>query len=895
MHPPDHDEPHRWLPALPLALLRLLLPRPERDEVIADLAAEFAQHAAAGGRAAARRWVWRQALASAPALLGWNWWRGWSGFEPRANAYRPGGLMLKHWMADARYTARRLRARPVYTLVAVLTLALGVGGTAAVFGIARPLMFEPLPYAHASEVGMFWMPGWWYEAEFSEMRGRFSGFRNVAAYRPADVTMRQGNSPARLVPGIATSVELFDVLGARPFLGRGFHAGEDVRGAAPVAVISYGLWQELGGTPAVVGTRLILDGTPTTVVGVMPRGFWFPDPSVRIWRPQPINPQRMNGSFTLVGRVAPGHDVRHMDAEMHRIVQTLAVRFASDYFGDADKRRAPALTPLRDALVGSMRPALMATLAAMGLILLIACANVAALMLGQVEGRASELAVRSALGANRRRLVQQLVIEALLLGLGAGLLGAALAAAGFHLLAGALPIGAWAERAAFDWQLFAAALGIALVAVLLVVLVPAMSLWRGDLRIALSGARTGGIQGRGGRLERGLVVAEVALAMLIASGAALLVRSVSNLYAIDPGVDTQHIAVVDLLSSPTMHDADRARVVRSLLAELGSIPSVRSVAATAKLPLRGAGDSFGMRAEGHPEMSQVITYFRIVSPGYFKTMGIALRQGRAFDVSDPPMIFDSAAQADSTREASIVVNETLARTFFPGENPIGRHLLGGFDQRQRIVGVVSNVAEAGLTDAPAPTAYYLGDQVGWESGVSLVLRTARPQDASGVLDAARRIVQRVAPDMAVQQTTTMARVFDTAVGPARQVMSLLTVLSALALVLGAVGIYGVISHFAARRQRDWAIRVALGLPGSRVVRHIVGQGAALVGVGVVLGAIGTAVLARLLASLLFGVSAIDPLAFAAASGALLVIGVIAAFVPAWRAGSVDPALVLREQ
>src|SRR5690242_17405694 len=278
-------------------MLRALLPRAERDELLADLTAEYAQHAATRGRVVAHRWLWRQALRSAPALLGWSWWRGWTGFEPRANAYRPGGSMLQNVRADARYAARRLRARPVYTLVAVLTLALGVGGTAAVFGIARPLMFEPLPYANASEDGMFWMPGWWYEAEFSELRGRFPGFREVAAYRPADVTMRQGDAPARLVPGIATSVELFDVLGVHPYLGRGFHTGEDVRGAAPVAVISYGLWQELGGTPAVVGTRLTLDGTPTTVVGVMPRGFWFPDPSVRIWRPQPIDPERMNGSF----------------------------------------------------------------------------------------------------------------------------------------------------------------------------------------------------------------------------------------------------------------------------------------------------------------------------------------------------------------------------------------------------------------------------------------------------------------------------------------------------------------------------------------------------------------------------------------------------------------------
>jgi hypothetical protein len=221
MPPPDPSLPP---PRLAVALLRALLPRAERAEVLADVAAEYAARAAAG-RGDAGRWLWAQALGSAPALLRWSWWRGWTGFEPRANDVHPGGLMLKHWIADAKYALRRLRARRAYAILAVLTLALGVGGTAAVYGVARPLLFEPLPYAHADEVGTFWMSGWWYEAEFTQLRGRFPGFRSVAAYRSADVTIRQGEAPARLVPGIAASAELFDVLGARPFLGRGLRAG----------------------------------------------------------------------------------------------------------------------------------------------------------------------------------------------------------------------------------------------------------------------------------------------------------------------------------------------------------------------------------------------------------------------------------------------------------------------------------------------------------------------------------------------------------------------------------------------------------------------------------------------------------------------------------------------
>jgi hypothetical protein len=273
-------------------------------------------------------------------------------------------------------------------------------------------------------------------------------------------------------------------------------------------------------------------------------------------------------------------------------------------------------------------------------------------------------------------------------------------------------------------------------------------------------------------------------------------------------------------------------------------------------------------------------------------MGIRLRDGRTFDGSD--RIF---RESDTTGvEMAVVVNEALARQYFPGESPVGRSVGGGFRRPQRVIGVVANVAEARLTDEAEPVRYFLAGQAPWfGAAATLVFRTTRPDDAPALLDEARRTVERVAPGFAVQGTTTMARVLDAAVGPARQIMALLALLSGLALLLGAVGIYGVISHFAARRKRDWAIRVALGLPGRRVVTHIVGQGAALVAVGIALGAVGTAALARLLASFLFGVSTVDPIAFAAASAALLVVGVAAAFVPARRAGTVDPALVLREQ
>jgi predicted permease len=799
--------------------------------------------------------------------------------------------MLKSWITDARFAARRLRNRPAYTLLAVLTLALGIGGSAAVFGVARPLLFDPLPYAHADEVGTLWMPGWWNEEEFLFLRGRIPGFRQVAAHRPGDVIMRDGEGPARLVGARQTSWELFDVLGARPLIGRGFREGDDAQGAEPVVVLSYGLWQELGGRPSVLGQRLTIDGAPRTVVGVMPRGFWFPDPSVRLWHARPLNPQGRNGSYALTGRVAPGLRVDALQPQLASLVKTIDERF--DYSEAGDKTKAPAVTPLRQELLGSMRPALLATLTAMGLILLIACANVAALMLGQVEGRSSELAVRSALGANRRRLTQQLVVEALLVGVLAAVAGGALAAGGFRLLAGALPIGAWAESARFDWTMFVAALVLALAAVLLVVLVPSISLWRGDLRARMGSARTGGIQGRGGRLESALVVTEVALAMLIASGAALLVRSVSNLYAIDPGIRTEGLAVVDVMSNRSLGAAPRRQSLDEIARAMAALPGVRSVGVAMKLPLRGPGDSFGLSVEGRDEGGQgTNTYFRIVTPNYFETMGIRLRDGRLFDNSD--RIFTEADSVDVVM--SVVINEAMAKKHFPGENPIGRRLVGGFGAPQRIVGVVSDVAEAGLTDEDATVVYYLAGQAPiFGASASLVLRTADDASAEAVLDDARGAVTRAAPDFAVQGTTTMTRVLDTAVGPARQIMSLLALLSSLALVLGAVGIYGVIAHFAARRKRDWAIKVTLGLMPRRVIGSIVAQGATLVAAGVAVGLVGTAALARLLATFLFRVGTLDPIAFAAAGVALLVVGLAAALVPAWRAGMLNPSVILREQ
>jgi predicted permease len=867
-------------PRLPLAIIAALFPEAEREEVVWDLTKEFVKRADEHGAAHAKRWLRGQAIRSSLALLRWTWWRSITGFEPQSSAFRPRRPTMHLLLTDARYALRRLRTRPAYTILSVATLAVGIGGTAAVFALARPIIVDALPYRNAGEVGTFWRPEAWTDQEFLTLRAGAPGFQSVAAYRQLGVPMRDGDAPARLVFEIQGSAELFDVLGARPLLGRSFAHGDDASGSQSVAVISYDLWEEFGGTAAVVGKRITLENVPVTIVGVMPRGFWFPTPNVRIWQSAPLDPSSSVGSYTLLGRALHGTELHDMGSQLRQL--TALLKAQGHYPPELDVARDAAITPLRDELEAPVRPALLAMFAAMGLIFLIACVNVAALMLGQVEGRATELAVRSALGATRWRIAQQLFIESALLGLLAGAAGAGVAVLGFHFLAHALP-SAWSNNATFDWTMFVAAFAIALLGALLLMLATLTSLRRGNLRDTLNGARTGDMLGRGGRIERVLIVTEVALAMLVATGAALLVRSVRNRYALDLGFDPHGVAVVNV-SMDGVKPTEFRQTVDELTAAVVAVPGVRSAAAGLWLPLTPYGQ-FSITIEGRDKRDQGATYGRVITKDYFATMGIALRAGRLFDDSDRP---------DST-EIAVVINEALAKRFFPGENPLGRVIGGAFGKRERIVGVVANVAEGKLTGKPVSARYYFADQAPWLFGAAnLVVRATRPRDVAAVITAARQAVQRVSPRF-VAQTWTMDQVLAQAVGPARQILPLVGLLATLAIALGAIGIYGVISHFASRRKREWAIRVALGLHGSGVVVHVVRQGLALAALGIVAGAVGAAGLTRLLSSFLFGVRAIDPMSFGGAALVVLVLGAVAAFVPAWRAGTVDPATVLREQ
>ena len=870
---------------MPIAirLLVRLLPLAERGEVSQDLAAEFAARRSIDGALRAQLWLWMQLLRSLAALTARSWMRATTGFEPRANAMNPGGPIMERWLLDARYAVRRLRTRPLYTAVAVLTLAIGAGGLAAISGIVRTLLVDPLPFPHADALVQFWRPGDWRAREVTALRNEWSGFTGVAAYRPGDVTLERDGQPARLVPGISASSELFDVLGVPPLMGRGFERGEDLPGAAPVAVVSYGLWRDLGADPHLVGSTIALDGVPRTVVGVMPKSFWFPDPTVDVWTTDTITATGGVGFYALVGRMAPGRRIENMAPAIDHITTLLRSRFT--YTKQWDITENATLSSLRDPIVRPMKPALLATLVGMGVILLIACANVGALVLGQIESRSTELAVRTALGADRSRVATQIVIELLVLGIVAAVLSVAVASAAMPVLRGALPLGAWRDRATVDGTVLVACGVVTVLAALVIALLPILALCRGDVRDALSGARTNGVVARRGELQSAMIVGEVALTVLLACVAGLLVRSVANLYDVRPGIETDGVAVLDVATPSGTAPADRLAMMRTVLAEIAALPGVEHAAVTQRLPLRGPGWSMGLRLPNAPADAPS-PKFRIVSKDYFATMGIPLERGRTFASTD--------RATDSV--VAIVVNESLVKLYFPNVDPIGQTMLGGFGKSERIVGVVGNAAEASLTDPMPPARYYLDEQTSFvPSGESIAIRATRPTDVARLLGDARRIIARAAPSMAIQQATTMARVLDVAVGPARDVMRLLSLLTAVALTLGVIGIYGVISQFVARRRRDWGIRVALGLSPARVARLIVRRGTSLVGVGVIVGLVAALLSARVMQSFMFGVSSHDPVTFAGAASLLLLAGVAASAIPALRAARVDPVTVLREQ
>jgi predicted permease len=449
------------------------------------------------------------------------------------------------------------------------------------------------------------------------------------------------------------------------------------------------------------------------------------------------------------------------------------------------------------------------------------------------------------------------------------------------VLVQSLPLGALVENVRLEWTVFWASILSSLVAAVLVSIIPGFVLWRGSrFQSTISTTRTGGVDARGGRLEGGLVVAQMALAVLLVAGAGLLIRSVENLRSLDPGLDVEGVAVIDAVMPSRFTPEERRGAIQAMLPSLNALPGVTSVAAAQKLPLTNFGDNWGIAIQGRPPLN-ASTAFRMVTADYFTTMRIPIRSGRNFGPNDR-----------EGNERVVIVNEALADNFFAGEDPIG-HVLQTFDGGERIVGVVGNALEAGLKNEAVPARYMLYDHVPPHARVSFVLRTDDPDRMPSLLAGARSTIAREHAPFAVQQTTTMRNIFDLAMGPAGQLVTLLSLLGSLALILSAVGVYGVIWHYVLRRSRDYGIRIALGEQPSRVFGRVVGRAATLVSIGSAIGVAAALAVTRLLSSLLYGVESTDPVAMLAAVLILLLAGMVAAFVPARRASQTDPATMLR--
>lgn len=804
--------------------------------------------------------------------------------------------LLQDLAADTRYALRQLRRRPAFSALAAGTLALGIGGTVALFSVVNGLLLRPLPVDDEASLVTFWFPYSWRAEEFEFLRGDAPGFDGLAAFSNTSQTLETDQGTQMLFSTVA-SAELFDVLGARPLLGRTFQAGDDRGSSNPVIVLSYGLWQqEFGGDRDIVGRRIVVDGRPTTVVGVMPRDFHFPSPEMRAWTPLDLDPDsdgyRGGGWLIVLGRTEAGMGPERVQQAVDAIGARLGERF--DYPERWDKSRNPSAQPLREYLLGEVRPAVLLLLGAVGLLLLMACANVAALTLTRTMDRSREIGVRAALGAGRMRLVRQVLTESVLLGVAGGALGLVLAVAAFDVLVAMLPLGgsaqAFADTLHLDWTTLAAAMALAVGTGVLISLAPIRRVLRGDLVGPSSGER--GQRGMGvesSRTQQALVVAEVALAVVLVTGAALLARSVDRLRDLDPGVNPEGVLAVNLYMSPQQStEAERAAFFESLLARMRAVPGVRHAGLINRLPVRDGGYQGGVTIEGRPDLvgdQRPSAYYRTISPGALEALGVAPTVGRGLTETD----------AEGTVPAA-VVNQSFVDTFWDGDAGLGRHFTTSFNAATewQVVGVVPDMAIQGLLGDVGPAGYHPWSQagVGAGNGVLVVKTDGDPTALAGPV---RSLVSELDRRAAVGTVTTMQDVVDGAISQSLRLRFFLILFSALGLVLGSIGIYGVVSYGVERRRAEYGIRMALGARPRRLLGEVVSKGMAPVVVGVVAGVAVAVVAARAAGGVLYEIAPTDPSSLAAAALILLTAGAVAAMVPAWRASRVHPGVALRAE
>jgi putative ABC transport system permease protein len=801
-------------------------------------------------------------------------------------------LMFAHVLRDVRYAARQLLHAPAFTLVAVATLALGIGATTAIFSVVNGVLLQPLPYPQPDRLvrvheivpqfGLFSVA----PANFFDWRQQSRSFERIAAYQPSSATLLRGEGPER-IQGVLTSWDLFQTLGAAPALGAAFTPGQDMPGSNDVVVIGDALWRrEFGADPAVVGRAVNLNGAPVTVIGVMPPGFYFPTRLAEFWRPlaiDPVNASRGGHFLGVVARMKPGITAQSADAEMRGIADRLAREYPDKSAGESAQ-----VVLLQDQIVGAIRPALLTLFAAVGLVVLIACANVANLLLVRAAVREKEIAIRAALGASRGRLVAQILAESVVLAIAGGALGVGVAYLGLpailKLSAGSIPRAADVAIGR-PVLLFAAAASIG--TGLLFGLAPAWQSARGGIGSVLKQGGRSATSAGSRWLRSGLLVVEVALSIVLLTGAALLLRSFHHLTSVAPGFDPDRVLAFRV-SLPQKQYADDAHVTAfydALIDTLQAQPGVRSAGLVQTLPMQGdyvlSFDIRG-RAPALPGQGPSANY-RAVSPRYFDALAVPLLKGRVFGRSDR-----------TAGQPVAIVDQAFADKYFASQDPIGQglHVGNGNKNFFEVVGVVGNIHYAGLDAVPAPTMYVPIAQDTFNT-IWIVERT--DGDPAALSGSARQAVRTVDPLLPTYSMSPLSQTVSDSLASRRFSMVLLGSFAGIALFLAAVGLYGVVSYSVEQRTREIGLRMAIGAAPNAVMRLVVGDAMKLALAGVVLGLAGAAVFARLAAMLLFEVTPSDPASYAATSAILFAVAVFACYAPARRAMRVDPIAALQAE
>lgn len=800
---------------------------------------------------------------------------------------------------DIAYGVRVLARVPGFTVVVVLTLALGVGANTAIFSIVNAVLLRPLPFPGTDRLTVVWESRPEEDLDymfasppnFADWRDEAASFQGMGAFRPEDLFLVRDAGTVR-VRGARVTADLFPTLGVAPALGRGFRPDDDRPGAEPVALIGHDLWQrDFGGDPGIIGRSIRVGDGTRTVVGVMPESFDFP-PAIdleghttprrtQIWVPFAANlhsSQRGARNLTVVGRLADGVSLDQAGMEIRSVAAGLEANYP-----DTNEGWTTRVVPFEQVVVGEARTGLLVLLGAVGLLLLIATVNVANLMLARAGQREREYAVRTALGAGQRDLVRHAIIESQLLALTGGLLGVVLAYASLGALIRLAPAGVpRLGDATIDGTVLGFAIAVSVITGALFGLVPVLRPVTTSVADLLrGGGRSGATAGRA-RLRQALVVVEVAMSLALLVGGGLLFRSFLALRGVDTGVTPEQVLTLRVTLPRATYPAGRIPATfRELEARVRALPQVAAAGFTMDVPLATdfQGTSFEIDDMPTPPDENWLSHFTVVTPGYFEAMGIPVVRGRAFQDGD-----------DADAADVVVVNRTVVGTYLQGRDPVGHHLL--WQGPRRVVGVVGDV-RLELLDEPATPAFYLPlAQTGVRS-MSLVARYRG--DAAGATAAVQAAIRAVDPRLPIFEVGTMEQILDRRLTQPRFSAFMIGVFSLLALALAAVGVYGLVNFMVSRRRREIAIRIALGSTPDAARGLMVRQGLRLLALGLVLGLLVATLLGRFLASLLYETTPMDPVVFAGVSAFLLLVGLLAAWLPARRAAGVQPMAVLRQE